>query len=74
MTSEELFAAGKWRQFLESLTAGTEDWTFPNYKDIMNVRVVASRLNHRADFPRKYRIRSSKKDDLKVFIEVSYKK
>lgn len=73
-TSEELFVAGRWREFLESLSAGTEDWTFRSYKDIMNVRVVASRLNHREDYPRKYRIKSSRKEDLKVFIEVSCKK
>ena len=70
--SAELLSAGRWTHFLESLPIGVTDWEVENYKDLVKIRVTASMLAKGGD--RSYSIKTSKKSDNRIYVEVSWKK
>lgn len=72
-TAGELLTAGRWTQFLESLSVGITDWVVGSYKDIMNLRVTASGLNSKPDEKRRYSIKTAKDNDLKIYVSVERK-
>lgn len=69
---DELLSAGKWTQFLESLPIGSTDWDITDYKDLVKLRVTASGLTKTGT--RSYSIKESKNRDLRIYVEVSWKK
>ena len=73
ITAGELLTAGRWTQFLESLSVGITDWVVGSYKDIMNLRVTASGLNNKPDEKRRYSIKTAKDNDLKIYVSVERK-
>lgn len=73
LTTKELLAEGKWKQFLESLSYGIADFVVEDYKDIMNLRVTATGLNKNPEEKRKYSIMTAKDNGLKIYVSVSKK-
>ena len=73
-TTGELLSAGRWTQFLESLSFGITDWVVGSYKEIMNLRVTATGLNKKSEEKRKYSIKTAKDNELKIYISVERKK
>ena len=74
LTTGELLDAGRWTQFLESLSVGITDWVVGSYKDIMNLRVIASGLNNKPEEKRRYSIKTAKDNDLKIYVSVERKR
>ena len=71
--SAELLAAGKWTQFLKSLTVGELPWRIEKYRDFISLRTTASILSHDDTFPYKFNIWEDKDNGTIFHIKVSEK-
>ena len=72
MTCEELFAAGRWTEFLNSLPLrGAKTFKFSTTGQLMTLKVIASQQSRKSGGTRKYSVKAVNYDNLTATIEAS---
>ena len=72
MTSDELFAACKWTEFLNSLPLrGAKTFKFATTGQIMTLKVIAAQQSRKDGGTRKYSVKAVDYENLTATIEAS---